>query len=591
GQTVFVRAIGDDAIEGDRTIELRHRLSSTTPEFNEENALIPNLKLTVFDDDKGGLIIDEGDNAQTLVLEGAAPPEAIVDTYDIQLSTQPTEDVTVNLAIGSAGEAPEIELYENGVPITSLGFTANNWNIPRTVEVRAIDDSTRENRELQTIAHSFTSNDPVYQGLQPREVTVRILDNDSPSVVINQSAGRTLVSDTTADTYTLRLASQPKAAVTVNVFSDGQTLVSSESQPVVDAIATVTFTPGNWFTPQTVTVTVDPSVVPAETPTFEKKVAQGPHTVNTLLGSLIIEGGVAEGKDRSLRPPVLLPTESADVAIPPTVLTDETQQADRLNVFNDGSRADDSGVLAKATLDDNLDELIVLSDDALNLSGLGMGGEQTFDLSEAQDNSKLLTIEGGITIDDIEVTEVMLGSGNDTFQVDATSAGTPGAEASVITVIHGGGNSEVSVPNTDETILGGDTITVTGGGGAASPLVIYGDTSQDGSRYNSVISANQADTNGNAVIFNNFGNDVIDASASALSITAYGGPGNDTILGSAEGDRLAGGSGNDTISGNGGNDHIYGDAGFNVDIDVVTEDDIATVSRVLSVPTSNTSNE
>ncbi|MEL7400685.1 MAG: hypothetical protein AAFN68_08965, partial [Pseudomonadota bacterium] len=420
----------------------------------------------------------------------------------------------------SAGEAPEIELYENGVPITSLGFTANNWNIPRTVEVRAIDDSTRENRELQTIAHSFTSNDPVYQGLQPRDVTVRILDNDSPSVVINQSAGRTLVSETTADTYTLRLASQPKAAVTVNVFSDGQTLVSSESQPVVDAIATVTFTPDNWFTPQTVTVTVDPSFVPAETPTFEKKVAQGPHTVNTLLGSLIIEGGVAEGKDRSLLPPVLLPTESADVAIPPTVLTDETQQADRLNVFNDGSRADDSGILAKATLDDNLDELIVLSDDALNLSGLGMGGEQTFDLSEAQDNAKLLTIEGGITIDDIEVTEVMLGSGNDTFQVDATSAGTPGAEESVITVIHGGGNSEVSVPNTDETILGGDTITVTGGGGAASALVIYGDTSQDGSRYNSVISANQSDTNSNAVTFNNFGNDVIDASASALSITA-----------------------------------------------------------------------
>ncbi|HAG59058.1 MAG TPA: hypothetical protein DCL83_06945, partial [Arthrobacter bacterium] len=31
--------------------------------------------------------------------------------------------------------------------------------------------------------------------------------------------------------------------------------------------------------------------------------------------------------------------------------------------------------------------------------------------------------------------------------------------------------------------LGGDTITVTGGGGPASPLVLYGDTSQDGVWY------------------------------------------------------------------------------------------------------------
>ena len=72
------------------------------------------------------------------------------------------------------------------------------------------------------------------------------------------------------------------------------------------------------------------------------------------------------------------------------------------------------------------------------------------------------------------------------------------------------------------------------------------------------------------------GNDVIDASAlyaaipdgqlPTVGLTAYGGAGNDTIIGSQAGDHLAGGSGDDTILGQRGVDLIYGDAGFNVDL-------------------------
>ena len=51
-----------------------------------------------------------------------------------------------------------------------------------------------------------------------------------------------------------------------------------------------------------------------------------------------------------------------------------------------------------------------------------------------------------------------------------------------------------------------------------------------------------------------------------VGITAYGGRGDDTIIGSAAGDFLAGGSGNDTIIGGRGVDQIYGDSGINVDV-------------------------
>ena len=155
--------------------------------------------------------------------------------------------------------------------------------------------------------------------------------------------------------------------------------------------------------------------------------------------------------------------------------------------------------------------------------------------------------------------------------------------------------------------IGGDHLVVaTPGpvlGGPNSPLVLYGDTSQDGLWY----SGNPATIDGyefgdkpfNPFVFvpdgeneddewlfplgNPFrlaGNDVIDASAlfaglvcnatcsslPSVGITAYGGDGDDLIIGSQTGDYLAGGSGDDTILGLRGIDQIYGDSGVNVNI-------------------------
>src|SRR5262249_47869262 len=62
----------------------------------------------------------------------------------------------------------------------------------------------------------------------------------------------------------------------------------------------------------------------------------------------------------------------------------------------------------------------------------------------------------------------------------------------------------------------------------------------------------------------------------AVGFTAYGGAGNDLIIGSQAGDHLAGGSGDDTILGQRGVDHLYGDSGFNVDF----------IKRALTVATA-----
>ncbi|MEL6550929.1 MAG: hypothetical protein AAFQ54_11870 [Pseudomonadota bacterium] len=148
-------------------------------------------------------------------------------------------------------------------------------------------------------------------------------------------------------------------------------------------------------------------------------------------------------------------------------------------------------------------------------------------------------------------------------------------------------------------LVGGDHFVVTGGAGPDSPLVIYGDTSQDGNWYagqpNNVLGydfgekpfdpfpnlpdGDNEDDEWVMPLANPFdfaGNDIIDASAlfadrastdlPSVGITAYGGAGDDLIIGSQTGDHLAGGSGNDTILGQRGSDHAYGDSGVNVDI-------------------------
>jgi Ca2+-binding RTX toxin-like protein len=157
--------------------------------------------------------------------------------------------------------------------------------------------------------------------------------------------------------------------------------------------------------------------------------------------------------------------------------------------------------------------------------------------------------------------------------------------------------------------IGGDTIVVTGGAGPDSPLVVYGDTSQDGVWYSGhtfdVLGYEFGEkpfdpftglTDGEneddewvfplADPFRHHGNDIIDARAlfagadlPSVGFTAYGGAGNDTIYGSQTGDHLAGGSGDDLIYGQRGVDHIYGDSGFNVDI----------LTRALSTATVNES--
>jgi hypothetical protein len=181
------------------------------------------------------------------------------------MTTFPGVDVDDVTNVSPNNAAPQVKVMPPGVnvtansflPLATLTFTAANWNSPQTVTVAAVDDSEIEGQHQTTISHRAISSDSRYNQLTLPTVEVTINDNEVGSgaaVILEESGGRTLVVEGGAtDTYTMRLASAPVASVTVHA----QAHVTGTTTPtqVTVSPASVTFTPADWSTPQTFTVT------------------------------------------------------------------------------------------------------------------------------------------------------------------------------------------------------------------------------------------------------------------------------------------------------------------------------------------------
>ena len=535
--TVYVRAASDTAQEGILTAVIQSSIQSTNPDF--DRLPISNVEITVVDDDKPGLVVSK---STAKVVEGGA-----TDSYTVALTRAPDADVTVTLVHSS-----QISFSSD-----TLTFTTANWMTPQTVTITAVNDSVPENELFTKVAHTVSTTGSLYAGVtdQPT-VLVDVIDNDTGGLIVNETGGGTLVSlnPPVTDTYTIALTKAPTAPVTVEFLTDGKTLVSggpdADGRSITigpDGKPRMTFGIADWNHPFTVTVAANPTPPPPTSNQPVQLFPAQPHVVQNIFGPLIVEGGQIE--DRSLKQGVRLPTET-DAPLPVlTIHVDETQTTDTLNIFNDGSVSADTGHLGLVTTDSEASALAAIYGVAPaaidrstygEVTGLNMGTGLSLDFGQpgAPD---VRNFDGGIAYHGIEVVNTMLGRNNDTFTVDGTVAGS-------ITVVQGGG--------------GNDTLVANGGGGPGSPLILFGDDSQDGHTYDSTTGH----ITGHAREFPANGNDTIDARNDANSVAIFGGGGNDTIWGSQAGDQIAGGSGNDVIHGQGGDDHIYGDDGFNIDL-------------------------
>jgi Ca2+-binding RTX toxin-like protein len=279
----------------------------------------------------------------------------------------------------------------------------------------------------------------------------------------------------------------------------------------------------------------------------------GPHQTNVLAGPLVIDGGAVTPPD--LLQSVRLPTEQDAALTPLPAQTANPNRVATLNVFDDLNTTGQTGTLGDIS-SDQLATLQALYPDAPfatmpiadfgEIEGLGTSAApQSFDLGTLT-TPTTLSSDGGIVFGSLDIVDILLGTGNDTFTTTDTVQ-------NVINLVQGGG--------------GTNDLIAKGGGGYFSPLLLFGGTSQNGQYYNST----STHLTGWAREFtyptpSAYPATTLDASLDYNTVILYGGAGAASIYGGGGGDQIAGGSGDDNIYAGQGNDIIHANDGFNVDL-------------------------
>jgi hypothetical protein len=189
------------------------------------------------------------------------------DSVAIALTTQPTAPVTITIA-QLGGDALQISP-------TTLTFGTDNWATPQTVKVGPPTSGSGE--QFDTLTLSDSSSDPTYNNTSLPSLTVDVKDPTAALAGLVVSTGNlTVTAGGPSVTYTIALASQPAADVTVaiNQFSPiidppgpinggpGAVHAMTINLPIPIGNSTtlnvtpqkLLFTSADWSTPQTVTV-------------------------------------------------------------------------------------------------------------------------------------------------------------------------------------------------------------------------------------------------------------------------------------------------------------------------------------------------
>ena len=199
------------------------------------NALDPaDVAVTNLDDDTAGITVNPTSDLETTEAGGT-------DTFTIKLDSEPLDTVTINLTSSDSGEGTVAPL--------SVSFDATNWDTPQTITVTGVDDDVDNEDVAYTILiDAATSGDAKYAGIDPADVSVTNLDDDTAGITVSPTSGLVTTEAGGIDTFTVKLNSEPLDTVTIG-------LSSSDSGEGTVAPVSISFDATNWDTPQTITVT------------------------------------------------------------------------------------------------------------------------------------------------------------------------------------------------------------------------------------------------------------------------------------------------------------------------------------------------
>lgn len=160
------------------------------------------------------------------------------DQFTVALDSAPSSTVTVTIGIASD---------EAVASPTSLKFTKDDWAAPKQVTVTGADDDEADGDQEYIVSLKLASQDAAYDELAVDGVKGVNLDDESASIVITQPENLETTEGGGIATFEVSLAKAPTALV--------QVPIGTESGEVSLDVVSLTFTPENFDSPQTVTLT------------------------------------------------------------------------------------------------------------------------------------------------------------------------------------------------------------------------------------------------------------------------------------------------------------------------------------------------
>jgi len=232
-QTVTVTGADDNDIDGN--IAYNIITGSATSTDAKYNTIDPSdVSVTNTDDDVAGFTITPTSGLTTTEAGG-------IDTFNVVLDTKPTADVTISVSSSDTTEGP--------VSVSSLTFTPTNWNTAQTVTVTGFnDDVDDDDQEYNIVTGVASSTDAKYNGVNPDDVSITNTDDDTAGFTVTPTSGLTTTEAGGQATFDVTLDSKPTDNVTVSI-------ASSDTTEGTVSVRSLTFTPTNWNTAQTITVT------------------------------------------------------------------------------------------------------------------------------------------------------------------------------------------------------------------------------------------------------------------------------------------------------------------------------------------------
>jgi hypothetical protein len=239
-QTVTVTGQDDHIVNGDQTYTVNLAASSTDPNYNGAQAAVG---LTNLERDVAGLTVTPSSGLVTTEAGGSA-------RFTVALTSEPVAPVILNVATSDAVQ---------GTPdVANLTFDATDWSTPQTVTVTGHDDHIVNGDQTYTIDLTAASADPNYAG-RSAAVALTNREADVAGITVTPTAGLVTTSAGGSATFQVVLTSEPIADVVIPL-SSSDTLEGTVGTP------SLTFTAGNWNTPQVVTVTGRNDGLPGNSP-------------------------------------------------------------------------------------------------------------------------------------------------------------------------------------------------------------------------------------------------------------------------------------------------------------------------------------